>query len=68
MKTIRKLAVAIALMAVLSLSFAVRGDPSQWGLDSAVTWARHVNEYEGQHRLAVAAGGSKNGEVPVVSG
>jgi hypothetical protein len=50
MKTVRKLAAAVALLAVLSLSFAVRGDPSQWGLDSsAVTWARHVNEYEGQH-------------------
>jgi hypothetical protein len=43
-------ALALALLGaaagLATPAHAAAGDPSQWGL------TRHVNEYEGQHRLA----------------
>jgi len=63
-------ALALALLGaaagLATPAHAAAGDPSQWGL------TRHVNEYEGQHRLAAAGDPSqwglasgKNPEMPV---
>src|SRR5687767_5039831 len=48
----------------------VAGDPSQWGVESAVykKGSFDITESEGSEELVAAGGTSKGGDVPVVTG